>query len=55
MFTQSLHRNREAILLVLSIHTDITRILNSVLKNVEIQSKREKNSELSHKYKELKR
>lgn len=41
MFKQSLHRNREVILPDLSIHTDITGILNFVLKYVAIQSKKE--------------
>lgn len=41
MFKQSLHRNREAILPDLSIHTDTTGILNFILKCVAIQSKKE--------------
>lgn len=40
MFKQSLHRNREVILPVLSFQIDIIEILNSVLNYVEIQSKK---------------
>lgn len=40
MFKQSLYRNREVIP-DLSIHADITGILNFVMKYVAIQSKRE--------------
>lgn len=41
MFKQSLHRNREVILPVLSIHSTITVILNPVQKYAEIQSEEE--------------
>lgn len=41
MFKQSLHRNREVILPVLSIHSTTTVILNPVQKYAEIQSKEE--------------
>lgn len=41
MFEQSLHRKREVILPDLSIHTDITGILNFVLKYGATLSKKE--------------